>query len=213
MSSDTTLESTEGYIYDESDCDNVVAIDPEKFFLKKEFCYYKKIHKYYQLCPSKNIDKLIEIISGKSKLSLRILDWFVTKYSKKKIDCGISINNEPFDVRISYKSQLKSYKKKYFDPFRRYKKFIYIFNVSNKTIVTTIGQLNFFKWAFSTNILQYVEKNLKPISKEMNLSNKDEKIKKEIKSKSDKTKSEENKKLNSAKKNIVDILNIVVKFD
>lgn len=213
MSSDNTDKSSDGFIYDESDCDTVTAIDPEKFFLKKELCYYKKIHKYYKTCSSKNIDRLIEIILGKSKLSLRILDWFVTKYSKKKIDCGISINNEPFDVRISYKSQLKSYKKKYFDPFRRYKKFIYTFTVSNKTIVTTIGQLNFFKWAFTTNILQYVEKNLKAIGKEMNLSNKDEKIKKEIKSKSDKTKSDEYVKINKTKKSIIDLSQFVVKFD
>jgi hypothetical protein len=213
MSSDNTEKSSDGFIYEESDCDNATAIDPEKFFLKKEFCYYKKIHKYYKSCSAKNIDKLIEIISGKSKLSLRILDWFVTKYSKKKIDCGININNEPLDVRISYKSQLKSYKKKYFDPFRRYKKFIYTFSVTDKTIVTTIGQLNFFKWVFTTNILHFVEKNLKIISKEMNLSNKDEKIKKEIKSKSDKTKSDDNSKTFKNKKTPMDLSQFVVKFD
>lgn len=213
MASDKTSNSSDGYIYDESDCDNIEAINPEKFFRKKEFCYYKKINKFYNTCSTKNIDKLIEIISGKSKLSLRILDWYVTKYSKKRIDCGILINGIPFDVHLSYKAQLKSYKKVNFDPFRRMKKFIYTFNISNKSIVTTLGQLNFFKWALTTNILNFVEKNLKSISKEMNLSNKDEKIKKEIKSKSDKTKSEDNIKLNIIKKPIMDISHFIVKFD
>ncbi len=32
-----------------------------------------------------NLDSVIPIITGKSKISLRILDWFVTNYSKKII--------------------------------------------------------------------------------------------------------------------------------
>ncbi len=31
----------------------------------------------------KNLDKVIPIITGKSNISLRILDWFVTNFSKK----------------------------------------------------------------------------------------------------------------------------------
>ena len=30
-----------------------------------------------------NFDKMINIINGTSKISLRIVDWFVTNYSKK----------------------------------------------------------------------------------------------------------------------------------
>ena len=58
-SENTTDESSDGYIYEETDCDNIEAINPQKFFLKKEFCYYKKINKYYQTCSTKNIYKLI----------------------------------------------------------------------------------------------------------------------------------------------------------
>jgi hypothetical protein len=157
--------------------------DPEKIFNVIELCYYKKIIDFYKACSSDNIEKMINIIDGKSSISLRILDWFVTKYSKKKIDCNITNNDESFDVRISYKSQLKSFKKRYFDPFRRRQKFMYNFVSNNKSIITTLGQLNFFKWAFANNILIYVEKNLKQISKEMNISNKEEKKKKKDKEK------------------------------
>ena len=146
------------------------VIDPVKFFTVKELCYYSMIDKFFKDCAQNNITNMIDIIEGKSDISLRILDWFVTKYSKKKIDYG-NKDTEIFDVRISYKSQLKSYKKRYFDPFRRRKKFVYYFK-NNKSISTTLGQLNFFKWAVSNNVISYVEKNLKHISKEMNTDNK-----------------------------------------
>lgn len=156
-------------------------IDPLTDFDQIELCYLKKINDFFKKeCSKKNIEKMIDIIEGNTKtnISLRILDWFVTKYSKKRIDCGMSKNSEIFDVRISYKSQLRSYKKRYFDPFRRRLKFRYYFGkaVGNKNIKTTLGQLNFFKWALSNNIINYVEENLKQISKEMNKSTKEEKI-------------------------------------
>ena len=104
---------------------------------------------------------MIDIVEGQSDISLRLLDWFVTRHaSKQKIrfdKYDVSNNSDKFDkrvdrcfnVHISYKAQLKSYKKKYFDPFRRRKKFKYYFD-KEKTVhlCTTIGQLNFFRWAF-----------------------------------------------------------------
>ena len=181
----------------------ITDIDPVKFFSVKELCYYKMIEKFFKQCSDENISKMIDIIDGKSNISLRILDWFVTKYSKKRIDCGSAKDTEIFDVRISYKSQLKSYKKRYFDPFRRRKKFIYHFegeDHSHKSINTTLGQLNFFKWAFINNIIVYVEKNLKQISKEMNQSNKEDKDKKKKKIKEGKEKSDEEKKVKKINK-------------
>ena len=219
----TNSSSIDSSELDSSSDDDKEIIDPIKFFNIKELCYYKKINDYYKSCSSENIEKMINIIDGKSQISLRILDWFVTKYSKKKIDCGITNNDESFDVRISYKSQLKSYKKRYFDPFRRRKKFMYYFILGDKSIITTLGQLNFFKWAFSNNILIYVEKNLKQISKEMNLSNKEEKKKKKDKikilsdDKSNKSKKNNDKigtiKINSTKVLNVDEMQIILKFD
>jgi hypothetical protein len=164
--------------------------NPNTFFGQKELCHYKNINKYFKDCFEKNpeyIIKMIDIIEGKSDISLRILDWFVTKYSKKKITYNGNVKNvEAFDVKISYKAQLKAYKKRYFDPFRRKKKFYYpcekegfiIINNENKHIYTTLGQLNFFRWAFTHGIVSYVEDNLNFIISEMNIFNKDEKKKK-----------------------------------
>ena len=172
----------------------VLNINPVTFFSVKELCYYRLVKKFFSTCNTETISKMIDIVEGKSDMSLRVLDWFVTKYSKKRIDCGQSKDVDMFDVRISYKSQLKSFKKKYFDPFRRKKKFNYCFD-NGQVMKTTLGQLNFFKWAFTNNIVFYVEKNLKQVIKEMKLSNKDvdkkNKTKKEIKKPKKKESSDE----------------------
>src|SRR4029079_13835419 len=105
-------------------------------------------------------------------------DWFVTKYAKRGID--FTKNGETFDVHINYKAQLKSYKKRYFDPFKRKKKFnyTYIIDGEEKFLYTTIGQLNFFRWAINNDIINFVEKYLPQITKAMNISNKEDKKKK-----------------------------------
>ena len=97
-----------------------------------------------------NLNKMLKIIYGKSSISLRILDWFVTNYSKKfniMYDIIDKDNNlKKFNVFIEYKSQLKSYSKKQFDPFCRRER-ISFYDTDNKEIITTVGQLNFFRWS------------------------------------------------------------------
>lgn len=53
-------------------------------FTKKETCYYKMIDKFFKDCTDDQITKMLEIINKESEISLRILDWFVTRYAKKK---------------------------------------------------------------------------------------------------------------------------------
>ncbi len=147
-------------------------------FTKKEICYLSMIDKYYKKCPHDMILKMIANIEGTDKISLRILDWFVTRYAKRGID--FTKDGEIFDIHINYKAQLKTFKKRYFDPFRRKNKFVYTFAIENeqKILSTTIGQLNFFNWAISNNIIQHVAASLPQIISIMNLSNKEEKKKK-----------------------------------
>lgn len=188
-------ESIDGY--DVKYLKNKNEPDLTTFFTKKEICYYKMIDKFFLDCGKDYISKMVDIINGKSDISLRVLDWFVTKYSKKRLDGTkkesfliIPQNGnrtEVFDIRISYKSQLKAYRKRYFDPFRRRKKFKYYYDttVDRVSVDTTLGQLNFFKWAISNDIIRYVEKNIKQITYAMNQSNKDDKKKKQDKISSD----------------------------
>lgn len=190
---DTNMDSS--YDLNESDDEDTEKIDPMTMFTIKEKLYYRMINKFFNTCNPEDIEKMINIVEGKSIISLRVLDWFVTKYSKKKLDNNQTKDIEMFDVRISYKSQLKSYKKQYFDPFRRKRKYTHKFS-NGLEMKTTLGQLNFFKWAFTNNIIAYVEKNLKNINNEIKTTNKNlEKDKKETKKNiKTKSKSPNNKK-------------------
>jgi len=122
-------------------------------------------------------DKMISIINGTSNISLRIVDWFVTNYSKKNY-CVIETEetNQRFKVYNDYKLKLKAYSKKKFDPFCRWDRI----NVPYKDttcVQTTLGQLNFFKWTIENKILEYIEKNYSVIENDMNLRNSSAKVK------------------------------------
>lgn len=121
-----------------------------------------------------NLDRIIPIITGKSKISLRILDWFVTNFSKKNnINYELTDikngNKKNFIVYLDYKAQLKAYSKKNFDPFCRRERISFI-DHDNNELITTVGQLNFFRWSIENDIINYVDENYDIIEKDMNIS-------------------------------------------
>lgn len=201
---------------------------PEIFFAnnQRQFRYYKMIDKYYKKCDQALIDKMVKIINKDNEdgdcISLRVLEWVVTKCSKKNVDIKIE-DKEYFSINIMYKAQLKSYKKKNFDPFRRDRKFLYNYDKkdSTKQVITTLGQLNFFKWAISNKIIDCVEKHYQTIIDAMNKSNKIEKIKKKNKLSITNAKLLKNKSIKSDKLNKIeikkmkkdDVYNFIVEFD
>ena len=120
-----------------------------------------------------NLEKMLFIITGKSKISLRIIDWFVTNYSKKYFTL-YNVEKEGeikrFKIYEDYKLKLKAYSKKRFDPFCRWER-IEIPYKDGKNIETTLGQLNFFKWALENNVINYIEENYEEVEKDMNSRN------------------------------------------
>jgi hypothetical protein len=113
--------------------------------------------------------EIIDIIEGVSKISLRLIDWFVTNYSKKHstiITKVIQNNIVHFNVYLSYRSQLKAYSKQQFDPFRRRDRIKFYFE-KDKFIETTIGQLNFFRWVLQNDILDYIKTNYEDVEIDM----------------------------------------------
>ena len=116
------------------------------------------------------------IINGNTELSLRIIDWFVTNYCKKHnityyLKNGENdTDSEQFIVWLRYKMQLKSFLKKQFDPFCRRERICFFYNNGNDLdhIITTIGQLNFFKWAIERGVISYIKNHIKEIEKDMN---------------------------------------------
>ena len=106
----------------------------------------------------KNLNKVINTINANSKISLRLIDWFVTNYAKQKFTVyNIEKNNSVirFKVYFDYKLKLKAYSKKRFDPFCRWER-ITIPYKNGSVIQTTIGQLNFFKWALENGVIEYL---------------------------------------------------------
>ena len=140
-------------------------------FKKKEKMLYEVLNNFFNQCTLEEVQMIIQIIEGNHLISLRFLDWFVTRYCylyKLSIPINNSYNKEQiFNINISYKAQLKSFKKRYFDPFRRKKKFNFWFDKHNLNILTTLGQLNFFRWALSYDVIKYAEKNYKEINGKM----------------------------------------------
>jgi hypothetical protein len=131
----------------------------------------KNLMKFYN--KNDYLDKIIKIINGQSELSIRIIDWFVTNYAKKNFvkypieRSGRTIN---FKVYIDYKLKLKAYSKKRFDPFCRWDRITIPYS-ETEMVQTTIGQLNFFKWALENKIIDYIQNNKGAIEDDMNRCN------------------------------------------
>lgn len=137
---------------------------------------------------NQNLDKILPIINGESEISLRLIDWFVTNYAKKNFTV-YSKENERFKVYIDYKLKLKAYSKKRFDPFCRWDR-INIPYGEDTYIQTTIGQLNFFRWALENKIISYINENMKQIVNDMNKRNSTSKNRKDSKKKTRKRREE-----------------------
>ena len=156
---------------------DILLLESLRKFYENE--YYKK--------------QLISILKNERVVSLRSIDWFITNYSKKnniyyliyetskQRPTFIENNNlfrENLNVYHSYKSQLSAYSKKKFDPFCRRDRILFILDEENR-FETTVGQLNFFKWALENKILHYIEQNLTKINNDMNNRNSTAKNRKE----------------------------------
>jgi hypothetical protein len=142
--------------------------------------FYKDNDKY------KTIFK--NIIDGKHKLSLRMIDWLVTHYSKsnnilywihkntdeiydtypENITDNDAIYIKKINLYLDYRAQLKSYAKINFDSFRRHDRISFCLDYDKKEFIeTTIGQLNFFRWAFNNKIINYALINYDKIYQNM----------------------------------------------
>lgn len=125
------------------------------------------LSKFYNI--KSNINKILPLIEQTSDISLRLVDWFVTNYSKKHntvITRERNNNIIHFNVYLSYRNQLKAFQKEKFDPFRRNEHIIFFYDI-DKSIETTHGQLNFFRWVIQNDILEYIVEHKKEIEQDM----------------------------------------------
>lgn len=123
------------------------------------------LRRYYQEDVSRQ-DTLREILGNKSAVSLRLLDWLATNYAKKHNilyllpapDGGPEVG---FNMYLDYKSQLKAYSKRFFDPFCRRER------TEFQGVHTTVGQLNFFRWAIEHRVVAYAKEHCEAIEADM----------------------------------------------
>jgi hypothetical protein len=157
-----------------------------------------------------NLTRMLKIITGDSKISLRIVDWFATNYAKKYYTI-LADGDRRFKVYFDYKLKLKAYSKKRFDPFCRWDR-ISIPYKNDTCIETTIGQLNFFKWAIENKVVNYIETNYDTIEKDMNNRNSTSKKKETITDNSKTRKKREELSVSATKSIKKEEVEIVVQF-
>lgn len=184
----------------------------KSLYLTQNDLLLRKLMEFYHKDEGKQLDRIINIINGNSKISLRLIDWFVTNYAKMNfIIYPIIKDNKSyrFKVYIDYKLKLKAYSKKRFDPFCRWDR-IEVPYKDEFMVQTTIGQLNFFKWAIENEILEYIENHYIEIENDMNKRNSTAKNRDKI----NKTRKKREELSISASKHIKkEKVEIVVKFD
>ena len=103
-------------------------------------------------------------------VSLRLIDWLVTNYSKDKRIKYTLDNKEQheFVIHESYKNMLKAYSKRMFDPFRRHDRVYIRCNLlPSKFLETTVAQLSFFKWAIDNKVIDYAMAHKREIKEHM----------------------------------------------
>jgi hypothetical protein len=152
-----------------------VRFDPDpqtrrrKIHCKQELIV-NSLQRFYSMRT--DMDEIMPILLGTSPLSLRLIDWFVTNYAKAHNTAYI-LDNQEFLVYMNYKSQLKAYSKKLFDPFCRRER-IYFQIPGHSVFLTTVGKLNFFRWAIEKGVLDYLKLHQEAVEKEMNSSMKEQ---------------------------------------
>jgi len=113
-----------------------------------------------------NLEKILPILQGTSTISLRLVDYFVTNYAKK-MNTSFAMGDKHFLVYFNYKRELNAYSKRLFDPFCRRERIMFQAR-GVEAFVTTVGQLNFFRWFIEKQILEFVTENRETIEKDMN---------------------------------------------
>lgn len=152
----------------------VVTMDPDPQTRRRKIhCKQELIVSSLQRFYAGREDKeyIIKLLEGTSDISLRLIDWFVTNYAKQH-NISYILANQEFLVYTNYKSQLKAYSKKLFDPFCRRERIM--FQIPGQEMFqTTVGKLNFFRWALERGVLDYIKMNLAKIESAMNASSRE----------------------------------------
>lgn len=139
-----------------------------------------------------HMGKLLPFLHGTSKISLRMVEWFVFVYCMKQT-VDWFIGEDYFNVYLDYQAEMGDNKKQRFDPMgRKWRKEtrklkngettvvnvyhgINFYYTDNDFVVTSVAQLNFFRWFIGKGILDYMLEHYDKLCVAMNKYNKDSK--------------------------------------
>lgn len=112
-----------------------------------------------------NVDRFLAVVRRKSPISLRVIDWLVTNYSKTNTVI-IKSKGVPRDLNRDYQKNLSAHNKKNMDPFARRNK-IKIVLYGTQERFSTVGQLNFFRWFYKNHVNLFLKESREVVEKHM----------------------------------------------
>jgi hypothetical protein len=138
--------------------------DDEKKISRKDEVLLTSILEWYNSDESR-VQQFTDIVKHRNGLSLRIIDWLITNFSKK-VSVSIETHGLPGDLYRDYHKNLSAHNKKNFDPFARRQR-ICIIMFGRERRFSTIGQLNFFRWFLQKNLCSFLLENKSVIERHM----------------------------------------------
>lgn len=126
------------------------------------------------ICKDYELNDVIQ--SEINGISLRAIEWLVTNYSKgTKIVIFHKASQSYINIHNDYEIQSNYFKRNLFDPFCRHGRVYFQWRLKSKatgqyeliTMETTVGQLNFMKWADERGVLDYARQSQQHIQETM----------------------------------------------
>lgn len=138
-------------------CDNMESLNmADQVLLHSVLQWYNESYE--------NVHNFMCIVKRKNGMSLRVIDWLVTNFSKTN-SVTIESSGIPRDLNRDYQKNLSAYNKRNMDPFaRRNKIVIHVtrgdsVDSNSERRSTTVGQLNFFRWFGRNRVAEYLAVN------------------------------------------------------
>lgn len=139
-------------------------VDVDDPFSRKDEVLLSSVLRWFNQEQSR-VQTFSDIIHHKNGLSLRIIDWLITNFTKS-FSVAVESEGLPRNLRKDYHKNLSAHNKKNFDPFARRRR-IHIVLFGKEKRVSTIGQLNFFRWFLSKDLVGFLLENKLVIEKHM----------------------------------------------
>lgn len=109
---------------------------------------------------------IIPLLQQKHRVSLRVLEWVVTNFSKERRHLIVK-NNFIVDIFADYNNILSESHRGMCDSFRRGPRIYFMRN--NELYETTCGQLYFLIWTINMGIFKYAEDHIDEVTNDIKL--------------------------------------------